>query len=146
MDTFALIAAERLRLAGELEARTAEEWALPSLCGEWTNAEVLAHLNVPFNVSGPTFLVEMVKARGSFDRANARLATALARRMDPASCIAGLRAHADHRFTPPGFGPEAPLTDTIIHGIDILQTVGRSVDVAPEALQISLPFMVTRKA
>src|SRR5690349_24718913 len=103
MDPYALVAAERLRLADELGMLSAEEWAQPSLCGEWTNAEVLAHLNVPFVLSTPAFLVGLAKARGSFDRANARFATELAERMDPAACVASLRANAEHRFHPPGF-------------------------------------------
>ena len=146
MDTFALVADERRRLADELDELTDAEWALPSLCGAWTNHEVVAHLNVPFRVKASSFLFGMVKARGSFDLANERFAQDLARQLDPKACIDGLRTNADHRFTPPGFGPEAPLTDTIVHGGDVLRSLGRSVAVAPEALAVALPFVTTRKA
>ncbi|WP_426571166.1 maleylpyruvate isomerase family mycothiol-dependent enzyme [Aquihabitans sp. McL0605] len=146
MDTFSLIAAERLRLADELQDLADDDWDRPSLCGEWTNGEVLAHLDVPFTMGVVGFLTGIVKAAGSFDRANARFAIDLADRTDPDACIEILRANAAHRFTPPGFGPEAPLTDVIVHGIDILQPLGRSVAVAPEALAVSLPFLLTRKA
>ena len=143
---FNLVADERRRLADALDDLTAEEWQRPSLCGEWTTHEVAAHLNVPFETSTGAFLVAMAKARGNFDRANHRLAVDLAERMDPAACVAGLRSNAEHRFTPPGFGPEAPLTDVIVHGCDILQPVGRSVDVGPEALRVAMCFLVTPKA
>lgn len=146
MDTFSLIADERRSLADALDGLTADDWATPSLCGEWTTHQVAAHLNVPFEISTVPFLVAMAKALGNFDRANHRLAVDLAQRMDPASCIAGLRANAGSRFTPPGFGPEAPLTDTIIHGGDILQPVGGTVAVAPEALAVSLRFLATPRA
>ena len=141
MDAFSLIAAERLRLAEALDALPADAWEVPSLCGAWTVHEVAAHLNVPFEVSSLQFVVGMLKARGSFDRANERTARDLARRMGPAACAAGLRANAASRFTPPGSGPEAPLTDVIVHGCDILQPLGRRVAVAPEALAVAIPAM-----
>lgn len=146
MDPFVLIAAERRRLADALEGLTLEEWAQPSLCGEWTNHEVIAHLNVPFEVGTLAFARAMFKARGSFDRANSVLAKDLAVRMDPLQCVASLRDHAKDRFTPPGYGPEAPLTDVIVHGEDILRQLGRSVDVAEPALAAVLHFMTSRKA
>lgn len=146
MDTFDLIAAERTRLADGLVDLGDDDWDQPSLCGEWSNAEVIAHLNVPFEVNVLTFGVAFAKALGNFDRANARLASDLADRMDPAACIENLRANAGHRFTPPGFGPEAPLTDVIVHGVDILHPLDRSVDVAPEALEVSFSFIQSSKA
>lgn len=146
MDTFALVADARRSLADALEPLDDADWARPSLCGAWTAHQVAAHLNVPFNVGTVAFVVEIAKAFGSFDKANERAAVALARTLDPAACIAGLRANAESHFTPPLFGPEAPLTDTIVHGGDILQPAGRSVAVAPDALAVSLPFLTTTKA
>jgi uncharacterized protein (TIGR03083 family) len=146
VDTFALIAAERLRLADALDELSPDEWSRPSLCGAWSAHEVAAHLNAPFAVDKLAFVVEIAKALGNFDKANERVAVDLAARRDPAACVAGLRANAGSRFTPPFFGPEAPLTDTIVHGGDILQPLGRSVAVAPEALAISLRFLTTAKA
>lgn len=144
METFALIAAERRRLADELDDLTPAEWARPSLCGAWSNHEVAAHLNVPFTLKPHQFVAGMIRARGSFDLANARFATDLAGRLDPPSCVAGLRAHADRRFKPPRVPPEGPLTDVIVHGADILRPLGRSVAVAPEALARSLVFVSER--
>lgn len=145
MDTFGLIAAERSRLADELADLTPAEWGRPSLCGEWSIHEVAAHLNVPFAVKPHSFLVGLAKARGNFDLANARFARELAQKMDPAACVAGLRANAEHRFKPPGYGPEAPLTDVIVHGADMLRPLGRSVAIAPEALARSFTFVVERE-
>ena len=50
------------------------------------------------------------------------------------------------RFTPPGSGPEAPLTDVIVHGADMLAPSGRSVDVDPVALATSLEFLAGGRA
>lgn len=146
MDPFALIAAERRRLADALDDLAPADWERPSLCGAWTAHQVAAHLNAPFAVGKGTFLVEIAKALGNFDKANERVAVDLATRLDPAGCIAGLRANAESHFTPPFFGAEAPLTDTIIHGGDILQPAGATVAVAAESLAISLPFMTTANA
>jgi uncharacterized protein (TIGR03083 family) len=146
VDAFALVAAERRSLADALAGLAPDAWARPSLCGAWTVHQVAAHLNAPFEVGTAAFAIAIARSFGSFDKANERVAIDLAERLDPAACIAGLRANAESRFTPPLFGPEAPLTDTIVHGGDILQPTGGTVDVAPAALAVSLPFLTTAKA
>lgn len=146
MDLFELIAAERRRLADSLDELSPDAWGQPSMCGSWANHVVAAHLNVPFEVSIPSFALAMARALGNFDRANDRLARDLAARWDPARCVEGLRANAAHRFTPPGLGPEAPLSDVLIHGGDVLHPLGRAMAVAEPAWQVSLAFAVTPKA
>ena len=74
------------------------------------------------------------------------MARRLADRLDPAACVAGLRDNATSRFTPPGSGPEAPLTDVIVHGADMLVPSGRSVAVDPVALATSLEFLAGGRA
>ena len=145
LDVFPLIAAERRRLADALDSLPREAWDAPSLCDGWTVHMVAAHLNAPWEASIPSVLVEVVKARslaGGFDR----LAHKIADNLPPAACVASLRDHADSRFTPPGFGPEAPLTDVIVHGADMLASSGGSVDVDPVALVTSLEFLSRGKS
>jgi uncharacterized protein (TIGR03083 family) len=140
VDVFPLIAAERVRLADSLEALSPDAWESPSLCAGWSVHVVAAHLNVPWEASIPVVLLEVARARslaGGFDRLARRVADSL----DPAACVAGLRDNAGSTFTPPGAGPEAPLTDVIVHGADMLQPLGRSVDVDPVALATSLEFL-----
>ena len=145
MDIFGLIAAERVRLADALEQLGPEEWERPSLCGGWSVHVVAAHLNAPWSV--PVAKVLLATARSlSLDGGFDRVAKDLARRLDPAACTAGLRDHADSHFTPPGSGPEAPLTDVLVHGADMLRPLGRSVDVAPEALGTSLRWLAAGRA
>lgn len=145
MDTFDLIAAERRRLADALDQLDPDDWQSPSLCQGWTVHQVAAHLNAPWSVSIPSVVLTIV---GSFsvDRGFDRVARQLAHRLDPASCIAGLRANADSRFTPPGAGPEAPLTDVLVHGGDILRPLGRSVDAGPEARTAMLRWLAAGRA
>jgi len=145
MDLFPLIAAERERLADGLDELSAAEWEAPSLCAGWTVHVVAAHLNAPWEVSAPTVVFEVARTR-SLDRGFDRVARRVAGRLDPVGCVAGLRDHADSRFTPPGSGPEAPLTDVIVHGGDMLAPSGRSVAVDPVALAASLEFLAGGRA
>lgn len=141
MDLFALIAAERIRLADELEQLAPDDWRRPSLCAGWSAHVVAAHLNAAWEFKASAVLVSVVRSRGSIDRAFDALSRDLATRLPPEACIAGLRANAAHRFTPPMMGPEAPLTDVIVHGNDILAPLERSVDVAPDALGVVLGWL-----
>jgi uncharacterized protein (TIGR03083 family) len=145
VDVFPLIAAERIRLADALDGLSDDDWRSPSLCPGWTVHVVAAHLNAPWSVSLPKVLGAVVRAR-SLDRGFDRVARELAQRMDPAACVAGLREHADSRFTPPGSGPEAPLTDVIVHGADMLRPLDRTAAVAPEALATSLDWLARGRA
>jgi len=145
MDVFPLIAAERRRLADALGSLTADQWESPSLCEGWSVHVVAAHLNAPWEASLPRVLFEVVRARSltkGFDRVAVKIATA----RTPAECVAGLRDHAESRFTPPGSGPEAPLTDVIVHGADMLRPSGRSVVADPVALAASLSYVTSGTA
>ncbi len=145
-DTFGLIAAERRTTAGFLETFDGAEWLAPSLCTKWTVREVVAHLVMPFRLSTPGLLLRMVRHRGSFDRVSEDFARE-AGQEDPASLIATLRANADHRFTPPTLGPEAPLTDIVVHSLDIRVPLGAGVEgMQAEAFDAVLRFLVTPQA
>ncbi len=140
MDLFPLIADERRRLADELDALSPQEWEGPSLCAGWSVHVVAAHLNAPWSASVPSVVLALVRTRsiaGAFDRVSRELAS----KLDPAACVAGLRDHAEDHFTPPGAGPEAPLTDLIVHGADMLQPCGRTAAVAPAALSAALGWL-----
>ncbi len=131
MTDFDLIAAERRALADEAEGFTAEQWATPSLCGDWTVHDVVAHLTVPIALERALTARLFVKHR--FDAVNVELTARRAERSN-AELIALLRDNADATFTPPGAGSGAPLTDVIVHGQDIRRPLG-SVRVLPaEAL------------
>lgn len=140
-----MLAAERQRLADELDTLSPEEWDRPSRCAGWSNHVVAAHLNMPWAVRPPAFVVGLVRAGGNMDRAIDRFARQTAERLDPQACVDLLRANATSRFTPPGLGPEAPLTDVVVHGADILRPLGRSRSLSPEALRSALGLVTSRK-
>src|SRR3712207_4622703 len=82
----------------------------------------------------------MLVCRGNFDRANVRLAREQARRPF-GELTEVLREKADSRFTPPGAGPEAPLTDLLVHGLDIRWPLGLPRKVPEERLRTSLTHL-----
>lgn len=133
MDTFAEIAAERRELADLLAGLTAEQRSTRSLCAGWTVHDVAAHLVVPLEVGLPTFALAMLACRGDFHRANVRLTRGQARR-PMTELVEVLRRKAGSRFTPPGAGPEAPLTDLLVHGSDLRWPLGLDRDVPPGRL------------
>jgi uncharacterized protein (TIGR03083 family) len=123
MEHWDAIVAERRALADDLDDLTAEQWATPSLCGDWTVQEVVGHLVMSHSTSLARFGLEVVRARGNFDRANSKLSTQEGKR-PPADLVADLRRLAESHRTAPGFGSEAPLTDILLHGFDIRIPVG----------------------
>ena len=139
------IAAERRGIDDVLDGLTEDQWQTPSLCGTWTVRELAGHLVVPFMVSLPAFWLAMVKARGSFHRANNSLAKSQGRR-PTADLIADLRANAESHFTPPGQGPLAPLTDNLVHGQDLRIPLGINDPRDPEVWRQSLDFLVSPAA
>lgn len=128
MDTFAAIADERRRLADQLADLTPEQQATQSLCHAWSVHDVLAHLTMPLDVGLARFALAMAFAAGDFDRANRRLTRRQAARPYD-EIISLLHRKADSRFTPPGEGPEAPLTDVLVHGLDIRWPLGLPYDI-----------------
>jgi uncharacterized protein (TIGR03083 family) len=139
-EVFGMIAEERRALADLLDTLTPGQWSTPSLCTDWTVREVAAHLVVPFEVSVPSMALRMVRSLGSYDRAMDGATRELAAR--PTNELAAqLRANADNRFTPPLSGPEAPLTDVVVHGQDIRRPLGIAHRVEPGHLRVALDRM-----
>lgn len=142
MDTFALIAAERRSLADLLDTLTPAQLLTPSLCDAWTVRQVAGHLAVPLEVGLPRFALAMLCHAGDFDAANDALARRQTRRPF-AEVVQTLREKADSHFTPPRMGPEAPLTDVVVHGLDITRPLGLTREYSPEVMRIVLDHVVT---
>lgn len=131
-----MIARERHAAADMLVDLSAEQLRTQSLCTDWTVQDVAGHLIVPLEVSMVRFALAMISSRG-FDRANAKLARQQGER--PISeIIAVLRRKADHRFTPPGGGPEMPLTDLLVHGMDIRRPLGIARAIPEDRTRVAL--------
>jgi uncharacterized protein (TIGR03083 family) len=144
-DIFGQIAGRRRALADVLDGLTPEQWATPSLCGGWAVRDVAGHLTMPFSVRAPALIVKLIRARGSFDRVSDEFARR-AGAASTASLVATLRENADSKFTPPGFGPQAPLTDITVHTFDIGVPTGTTPEFPDAVLAEVLEFLMTPKA
>jgi uncharacterized protein (TIGR03083 family) len=123
-----------------------EEWSAQSLCTDWTNQEVLAHLVVGYSCAVGAFAAEMGRHRGAFNRANTALACVNASSRTPAELLADF---AEFIERPVGIGRYFPrrllLGDHVTHELDILLAVDRQPTIADDALvdvlttQVSVP-------
>jgi uncharacterized protein (TIGR03083 family) len=143
VDTFEEIAEERRAVADQLSRLNAEQRAARSLCRAWSVHDVAAHLVMPLEVSTPKLVLTVLACRGDFDRANLRLTREQAARPSD-EIVELLRRKAGTRFTPPGAGPEAPLTDVLVHSLDITWPLGLTRPVPAERLRTSLTFLTSR--
>lgn len=142
---WAAIAGERRALADVLDDLTPEQWATASLCAGWTVQDVVAHL-----MAGPAgktsdFLKAMLRARGRFHVANRLLATQRSA-LGPDRLIADLRTQAESHFSPPGYDWHAPLTDLMLHRLDILVPLGLTQAPADDVWPSVLGFLVSSRA
>lgn len=123
MGDIEIIAGERRRVADLAETLTEEQLHTRSLCEAWSVRDVLAHLLMPLVTSRSTAVTTIVRARGSFDRANVLLTSRLGG-MSVQELADGLRLHAAHPFRPPGMSLAAPLTDLLVHTQDVARPLG----------------------
>ena len=140
-EPFAVIATERRAFADTLETLTPEQWATPSLCGDWLVKDVAAHLLVGPTASMAEFALAMATSRFDFDKANRKLTAKRADRPTD-EIVALVRTHADSRFTPPGHDWHAPLMDLFIHRLDCLVPLGIPTDRPLAPWRTILDFLV----
>jgi uncharacterized protein (TIGR03083 family) len=120
-----------------------QDWSRHSLCAEWSNREVLAHLVVGYRISASAIAVDVARHRGSFDRSNAALARTAAARRSPATLIDEFAALIDR---PRGVGRVFPrrllLGDHVIHELDIVLPLGLEPTVCPDVVAAVLETQV----
>ncbi len=140
-DVWNAIAAERRRLADDLEGLTDEQWRAASQCEQWTVGEVATHLVVPLETSLPRFMFTLAKHRGKIDKAAIDLTARAIERNTRGQVITKLRDNATNRWTPPGFGPEIPLSEIVVHGEDIRRPLGIASTVPDDVIDLALRLM-----
>lgn len=122
-DVWAVVDAERSSLADLLEQLSPEEWEHPSLCAGWRVRDVAAHLALA-HTGAATAVVELTRARGSFDR----MVRATARRhaaVPTGRLVAEIRAMVGSRRAVAGLSPLEPMLDVLVHGQDVAIPLGR---------------------
>lgn len=133
------IEAARLRLADLLDDLSDDEWEQPSLCTGWRLRDVAAHLTLPPQLGSGKWMIELMRARGSFHRMifdTARRQAQLPR----SEITAQLRKYAGSRRVPPapGAGPKTTVMDVLTHTQDISIPLGRTIDIPPQAARAGL--------
>jgi uncharacterized protein (TIGR03083 family) len=144
MQVYEMIANERRALADVFDKLTPEQLRTPSLCDGWTVHDIAAHLIMPLKTGFPTIALSLIASRGDFDRANLKLTRRHAAR-PITDLVDTLRREAAHRFTPPGTGPEASLTELLLHGQDIRRPLGIDREFSEERIAAALRFLTESK-
>lgn len=145
MDIWEMIADERRQLADLFGGLSADQWGTQSLCGAWKVHDIAAHLLMPLITPGPKFLLAMARSGGNFDKASRRLTTAVGKRSNE-ELVAGLRENATSHFAPPGLGPQAPLTDCVVHGQDVRRPLDIGRSIGQERQRLVMDFLTSSKA
>ncbi len=143
-DLHPLVVAQRRSLSDILDTLTDAQWDTASLCDGWTTRDVVAHLTYPATASKLKVLIAF--AQSGFNLEKMTMAMVRADTQTGPELAAKLRATAEHRWTPPTFGFEAPLTDAVAHGSDICRPLGLRNTVDPAAARAVLDFLVSKKA
>jgi uncharacterized protein (TIGR03083 family) len=132
------VTTERLGVADLLDDLRPDEWAADSLCTGWTVRHVAAHLTWSTRTTLGVALRGAIRARGSFDRMEDRLARDTADRHTPAELVGLIRETAGSARRAPGAGPLDPLVDFLVHGQDIARPLGRTRAMPAEPLVAAL--------
>jgi uncharacterized protein (TIGR03083 family) len=122
VDVWPTIHAERAALATDLQGLSDAQWATPSLCGDWSVRDVLAHMTATASMSAPQFLGNMLVSGFSFDKMQAK-DIAAQHGASPADTLAGFRAQITSNKHPPG-PTDTWLGEVLVHAEDIRRPLG----------------------
>ena len=125
-DIWPTIHAERKTLAADLRTLSNDDWAKPSLCGEWTVRDVLAHMISAATLTPPKFFGKMIASGFSFDKVQEQ-GIAAHKGASPADTLAGFEAVLTSVKHPPGPG-DTWLGEMIVHSEDIRRPLGITHD------------------
>jgi uncharacterized protein (TIGR03083 family) len=140
VDSRARTTANRRLLADFFDGLDDDQLATQSLCDAWTVREVLGHLVMPLTGSVRGFLREVVRARGSLDRASQAVARDLAGR-PVAELTALLRDRSDQHGKAPGVGPMGQMADGCLHLRDCARPLGLPDDVILDDWRMVLDWL-----
>jgi uncharacterized protein (TIGR03083 family) len=131
-DPWKLIHAERDALATDLADLDVTRWQHPSLCGQWTVREVLAHMTATAAMTPAKFFIKLL---GSGFRFNAMTSKDVQAELgdSPAETLARFKARAASTTSPPG-PMDSWVGEAVIHAEDIRRPLGIVHTYAPAAV------------
>ena len=127
----ALVREERLATIRLLEELPPAGWATPSLCEGWTVQEVAAHLAWAPVLPPAAVLGGLLRSGFRVNRFTRVSAQRWAERGREA-ILDQLRRNAETGVKPVGVPAMAPLSDAVVHGLDVRVPLGLPRPVAPE--------------
>jgi len=139
--TWRLIHAERAALADTLDGLSAEQWAVPSLCGGWNVRLLAAHILAGAEQTGPHFMWGMAANGFRFNATVRRDAQRLGA-LPPADIVRRFRATTTTTNHPPA-PVMAMLGEVVVHGEDMRRPLGVRADPSPEATLACLDMYKT---
>src|ERR1051326_3372093 len=101
VDVWSTIHSERRALGAQLAGLNEAEWARPSLCGDWTVRDVLAHMTSGARLTPPAFFGKMIGSGFSFEKAQEK-GVAATRGATPADTLANFESVVTSVKHPPG--------------------------------------------
>jgi uncharacterized protein (TIGR03083 family) len=126
------IHAERKALAADLRALSDDDWAKPSLCGQWTVRDMLAHMTSSASMTPPAFFGKLAGSGFSFDKLQEK-GVAAQKGDSPADTLANFEAVLTSVKHPPG-PADTWLGETIVHCEDIRRALGLQHEYPTEAV------------
>jgi uncharacterized protein (TIGR03083 family) len=130
-DTWAMIHAERSRVADMLDDLSSEQWTSATLCGGWNVHTVAAHIMNAGEQSPSKFLAGLVASGMRFNVMMDRQARSSAQ-LAPKEIIERIRARTTTTNKPPA-PAMAMLGEVVVHGNDIRQPLGIGDDTSTES-------------
>ncbi len=140
MDIHPRTAANRRLLADFFDGLDDAQLATPSLCEGWTVRDVLGHLVATMTGSLGGLLLDVVRAKGSINGANASMARRTAER-PVADLTSILRERADEHGSAPGVGPMGQLADGCLHLRDCARPLEMDADVCLDDWRMVLDWL-----
>jgi uncharacterized protein (TIGR03083 family) len=125
-DIWPAVHAERKALAADLRTLSGDDWATPSLCGDWTVRDVLAHMTSAAKLTPPAFFAGLLASGFSFDKLQEK-GVAAQRGATPADTLADFEVVVTSVKHPPGPAPTW-LGEVIVHSEDIRRPLGIAHD------------------
>lgn len=151
-EVWQTIDVERAALADLLETLALDEWEHDSLCAGWRVRHVAAHIISSPQASLRSTAVEMLRARGKFNRCIYEQALRAGAR-PVHRIVTDYRQYAGSRRHPPGTIYLDPLLDILVHTQDIVIPLGRVHPMPPAAAaaaanrvwRVPFPFWARRR-
>ncbi|WP_062999543.1 maleylpyruvate isomerase family mycothiol-dependent enzyme [Nocardia mikamii] len=132
------VAAERTSLVELLRSLPDNGWEQPSLCAGWRVRDVVAHLILSADSGLGAILLNLIRARGDFDRMVRDTAIRHADRRTTTQLLAELHDSIGARITPVGTTAVDRLMDLLVHGQDIAIPLGITREMPVAAAELAL--------